>query len=76
VPRIPAKESTASKLLTIQDVCRRLNLSRTTIWRLMNQHGLKFIRIGGARRVRESDLESWLEKHTISLSSDSSPKRR
>ena len=69
---IPAKDSAAPQLLTIQDVCNRLNLSRTTIWRLMNQHGLKFIRIGGARRIRECDLESWLEKHTVSLSPASS----
>ena len=55
------------KFLTIRVVGERLNLSRTTIWRLMNQHGLRFVRIGGTRRIRESDLEGWLERHSVSL---------
>ena len=62
--------TTSQKFLTIQEVCDRLNLSRTTVWRIMNQHGLRFIRIGGARRVRERDLESWLEEHTVTLGSN------
>jgi len=69
-------DGAGQKLLTIQEVCSRLNLSRTTIWRLMNQHGLRFIRIGGARRIRDCDLETWLEKHTVSLRSASSETRK
>ena len=72
----PAANGTSQGLLSIQEVCGRLNLSRTTIWRLMNQHGLKFIRIGGARRIRERDLELWLEKHTVSVNPVSSPTRK
>jgi hypothetical protein len=36
----------------------------------MNQHGLRFVRIGGARRIRERDLEMWIERHSVSLNSD------
>jgi excisionase family DNA binding protein len=57
----------ADRFLTIQEVGERLNLCRTTIWRLMNQHGLRFVRIGGTRRIRERDLETWLERHSVSL---------
>ena len=63
----PVTDTDSPKFLTIQQVCDRLNLSRTTVWRIMNQHGLRFVRIGGARRIREQDLESWLEQNTVSL---------
>ena len=68
--------TTSKSFLTIQEVCTRLNLSRTTVWRIMNQHGLRFVRIGGARRIREQDLESWLEQHTVNLSSDTTRAKR
>ena len=60
----------AGKFLTIQEVGERLNLCRTTIWRLMNQHGLRFVRIGGTRRIREQDLEAWIERHSVNLNSN------
>jgi excisionase family DNA binding protein len=60
-------DAVTDKFLTIQEVGERLNLCRTTIWRLMNQHGLRFVRIGGTRRIREQDLEMWLERHSVNL---------
>ena len=54
------------RFLTIQDVCDRLNVSRTTVWRLMHEHGLRVIRVGGIRRIREHDLLVWLERHCTS----------
>jgi excisionase family DNA binding protein len=74
--RLPAAENPSQKFLTILEVCARLNLSRTTIWRIMNQHGLRFVRIGGSRRIRECDLETWLEQHTVSLSSEATRAKR
>jgi excisionase family DNA binding protein len=59
-------EAATERFLTIQDVCNRLNVSRTTVWRLMHEHGLRAIRIGGIRRIREHDLEVWLERHCTS----------
>jgi len=70
-PRPRAEMNTQSgKFLTIQEVGERLNLCRTTIWRLMNQHGLRFVRIGGTRRIREQDLEMWLERHSVSFNTN------
>jgi excisionase family DNA binding protein len=63
-------DAASKNFLTIQQVCDRLNLSRTTVWRIMNQHGLRFVRIGSARRIREQDLESWLEQHTVNLNTE------
>lgn len=74
--RLPAVDSRSQKFLTILEVCERLNLSRTTVWRIMNQHGLRFVRIGGARRIRERDLETWLEQHTVNLASDATRAKR
>jgi hypothetical protein len=36
----------------------------------MNQHGLRFVRIGGTRRIREQDLEAWIERHSVSLNAN------
>ena len=52
------------KLLTLRDMCDRLQCSRTTVWRLVNERGLRAVRCGGLVRVRESDLDAWLAKHT------------
>ena len=56
--------ATAERYLTLRDLCARLQCSRTTAWRLINERGLKCVRIGGLVRVKESDLAAWIEKHT------------
>jgi excisionase family DNA binding protein len=66
----------AERLLTIQDVCDRLNVSRTTVWRLMHEHGLRVIRVGGIRRIREHDLVVWLERHCTSSNGGSQASER
>jgi excisionase family DNA binding protein len=56
--------ASSERLLTPKDVCERLQISAVTGWRLYSERGLKVIRIGRAIRVRESDLQAWLEKNT------------
>ena len=63
---LPESQVAAERFLTIQQVCDQLNVSRTTVWRLMHEHGLRVVRIGGIRRIRQSDLEDWLERHCTS----------
>ena len=63
---LPEGQMITERFLTIQEVCNRLNVSRTTVWRLMHDHGLRVIRLGGIRRIREHDLEVWLERHCTS----------
>jgi excisionase family DNA binding protein len=63
---LPEAQIGAERFLTIQDVCNCLNVSRTTVWRLMHEHGLRVIHIGGIRRIRQHDLEVWLERHCTS----------
>lgn len=54
-----------SKLLTIEDVCERLNVSRPTINRWIASKAISFIKLGKCVRFREDHLESWLDKKTI-----------
>jgi excisionase family DNA binding protein len=54
----------AEKFLTIDDLRERLKCGRTTVWRLINERGLKAIRSGGLIRVAESEFVRWVAKHT------------
>jgi excisionase family DNA binding protein len=51
------------RLLTMKDVAERLQVSGVTAWRLHAERGLRVVRIGRSVRVRESDLEAWLDKN-------------
>jgi excisionase family DNA binding protein len=68
-PQVPTAAA-SERLLTVKNVCERLQISAVTGWRLYSERGLKVIRIGRAIRVRESDLQAWLEKNTSSGSDD------
>ena len=56
--------ATAERYLTLADLCGRLQCSRTSSWRMIAEHGLPAVKIGRLVRVRASDLENWLAKHT------------
>ena len=56
--------TTNERLLTLKEVAERLQISRVTCWRLYAEHGLRVVRIGKAIRVRENDLQAWLEKNS------------
>ena len=56
----------SESFLTIKDVCNRLNVSRTSVWRMLHEHGLRAVRVAGITRIREQDLETWLERHSTS----------
>ena len=47
-------------LLKIDDVARRLNVSRATTYRLLNRGELRAVRVGGQLRVDPAELEQWL----------------
>jgi excisionase family DNA binding protein len=55
---------TQERFLTLTELRERLQVSRSTAWRLVNEHGLRVLRCGGVVRVRESDLQGWIEKHS------------
>lgn len=54
---------TQDQLLTFTEVCQLCKIGRTTLWGWQNAHGLRVICIGGVKRVRLSDLQSFLQRH-------------
>lgn len=55
-------KKTSEQLLTLAEVALRLSLSKRAIYRLIAKGSLaKPVKIGGATRICESDLEQFLE---------------
>jgi excisionase family DNA binding protein len=50
------------RLLDAREVAERLNMSKPTVYRLINQASLPAVQygVGGSLRVPEIDLELWL----------------
>jgi predicted DNA-binding transcriptional regulator AlpA len=48
------------ELVTQRELCRRLSISRATIWRL-SEEGLPVVKVGGASRYKPHDVIAWLE---------------
>jgi len=45
------------------EVQRMMGVSRSTLWRWTAEHGLKVVRVGSVARIRESDLQAFLQRH-------------
>jgi prophage regulatory protein len=57
------------RTIRIQEVCNKLSVSRTSLWRLSRQPGFpKPINLGGSRMVvfLEAEIDAWLEAQAIS----------
>ena len=46
-------------LLTIADICRHYNVSRSTVYRLRDRNELPFVHIGRSVRIRREDADKW-----------------
>lgn len=46
--------------LTVKEVARRLAVGRTTVYELIAKQELVAIKIGRARRIPESALDTWI----------------
>lgn len=51
------------RFLTLGDVQRIFGISRMTVWRWINEQGLKVVRIGNVTRIRQSDLDRFVTRH-------------
>ena len=49
--------------LNIKEVCQHLGLSRTTIYRLMSEGQIKYVKFGGATRFNAQDLQAFTALH-------------
>jgi putative molybdopterin biosynthesis protein len=53
-------------IYTIPEVARYLKLSRSKVYLLVTQKKIPCIRIGRNVRIRQSDLETWIEANVSS----------
>ena len=51
-------------LLTVDDACSILRLSRVNIYDLIKKVGLPTVKINGARRIQPGKLQAWIEQHS------------
>lgn len=54
-------EGTQERLLTPEDVARRLNVSLVTVGRWLREGKLKGVKAGRQWRVKENDLQEFLK---------------
>ncbi len=55
------------RLLTIEEVAEKLRVNQSTIFRLMKSGKLPYIKVSRRfTRIREKELEYFLNKHTFS----------
>lgn len=52
-------------LLRVTEVARWLNLSRSSVYQLMDRGELPYVKIGKCRRVRPEEVSRLIEKGTI-----------
>jgi excisionase family DNA binding protein len=60
-----ARTSPISRLLTVVEVATLMRVSRMTVYRLIRRGQLKAIRVGRNYRVREDDLNAYLEEQAV-----------
>lgn len=50
------------KLVTIKEAAERLSVSQKTVYRLINWKKLNRVKIGGATRISEDELNEYMEQ--------------
>jgi excisionase family DNA binding protein len=52
------------KFLKFKEIQEQFGVSRTTVWRWHAERGLPVVSVGAVTRVRESDLQAFIERHS------------
>jgi hypothetical protein len=52
------------RIWKLNEIQNEFHVSRATVWRWRNNFGLKVVQIGGVVRVKDSDLQEFLTRHT------------
>ncbi len=53
------------EILTIHDAAKYLKVTERTIYRLAASKQIPCFKVGGAWRFSKADIESWIEKQTL-----------
>jgi len=57
--------SNNERLMTTREVMERLNISRTTLWRMTKNREIESIRIGRQQRFERASVEAFIRKGTV-----------
>lgn len=63
-------------LLSPEDVAKRCGLSRKAVYRAIDRGELKASRLCSRLRIREEDMESWIEANRVELSGPAAGRQR
>ncbi|MGI6379097.1 MAG: helix-turn-helix domain-containing protein [Patescibacteria group bacterium] len=58
-------DSSVKKLITPEDLMKLLNISKSSVYRLVDKRSIPFYKIGGNLRFSISDIEGYLNKVKI-----------
>lgn len=61
-PAIPGEKSSSTELLTVDEACKQLRISRWSFYRLVNQRELATIQIGRRRLVPKTAVTAFIER--------------
>jgi len=56
-----------NRLLTTQEVCELLKVSKTYIYWLTHQRRIPYIKMQGHLRFRQSDIDEWLKSQKVEV---------
>lgn len=62
--KVAETENGSASVVTIAEACRRLQLSRTKVYGLMDSGKLPYARFGRARRIPVDVLSEFIRQHT------------
>lgn len=54
-----------SEFLTVSEVARLMRVSNMTVYRLIRSGALKAVRVGNRYRLRESDVQQYLDESYV-----------
>ena len=63
-PPVPAA-APDERLLNTRELMEFMNLSRSKVWDLVNNHGLPAYRVGGDYRYLRSEVLAWLQQYRV-----------
>jgi excisionase family DNA binding protein len=64
----PYTHPSGDKVFTIPEVAAYLKISRSKIYYLVSQKQIPHLKVGRNVRIRESDLQKWLDLQTEKMS--------
>jgi excisionase family DNA binding protein len=59
---------TKKKAKTINEICRIYDVSRTLVYKEMDNGALPYLQIGGVRRITPEDEAAWLKRKAVDKS--------